>query len=119
MSEDSYFLKALWLIGDNSRAIKDPIYQSSFFLAKNCNLGMFKISFFLFFFCCLNTILFIYLFFFFCAGWRYIVAFTKVLTMCQIYHTWIHLLPNTLLNAPLIKFLYNKYYRSYIMDYCC
>jgi hypothetical protein len=25
-----------------------------------------------------------------CAGWGYIVAFTKVLTMYQIYHTWIH-----------------------------
>jgi hypothetical protein len=25
-----------------------------------------------------------------CAGWWYVVAFTKALTMCQIYHTWIH-----------------------------
>jgi hypothetical protein len=25
-----------------------------------------------------------------CAGWGYIVAFTKVLTMYQLYHTWIH-----------------------------
>jgi hypothetical protein len=23
-----------------------------------------------------------------CAGWRYIVAFTKVLTIYQVYHTW-------------------------------
>jgi hypothetical protein len=32
------------------------------------------------------------LFYFFncCAGWGYIVAFTKVLAMYQIYHTWIH-----------------------------
>jgi hypothetical protein len=30
-------------------------------------------------------------FFLYCfAGWRNIVAFTKVLTMYQIYHTWIH-----------------------------
>jgi hypothetical protein len=32
------------------------------------------------------------IFFFFncCYGWRYIVAFTKALTICQIYITWIH-----------------------------
>jgi hypothetical protein len=30
------------------------------------------------------------LFFYCCTGWGYVVAFTKILTMCQIYHTWIH-----------------------------
>jgi hypothetical protein len=35
--------------------------------------------------------LFIYLILSFnCAEWGYIVAFTKVLTIYQIYHTWIH-----------------------------
>jgi hypothetical protein len=29
-----------------------------------------------------------------CSGWGYIVRFTKVLTMYQIYHTWIHPLHN-------------------------
>jgi hypothetical protein len=29
----------------------------------------------------------------FFSGWGHIVAFTKVLTMYQIYYTWIHLLP--------------------------
>jgi hypothetical protein len=33
---------------------------------------------------------FCFSFFYFCAGWGYIVAFTKVLTMYQIYHTLIH-----------------------------
>jgi hypothetical protein len=28
--------------------------------------------------------------FYCCAEWRYIVAFTKVLTIHQMYHTWIH-----------------------------
>jgi hypothetical protein len=43
---------------------------------------------------------FFFLFFFFCcccAGWRYIVAFTKVLTIYKIYHTWIHPLHHSLL----------------------
>jgi hypothetical protein len=30
------------------------------------------------------------LFFYCCAGWGYIVAFTKVLTIYQIYCTWVH-----------------------------
>jgi hypothetical protein len=30
---------------------------------------------------------FTYLFIFYCAGWAYIVAFTKVLTVYQICHT--------------------------------
>jgi hypothetical protein len=34
----------------------------------------------LWYFCCCNC----------CAGWGYIVTFTKVLTMCIIYHTWNH-----------------------------
>jgi hypothetical protein len=29
-------------------------------------------------------------FFYCCAGWAYILAFTKILTMYQIYGTWIH-----------------------------
>jgi hypothetical protein len=33
-------------------------------------------------------ILFIYLLLL--CGWGYIVALTKVLKICQIYHTWIH-----------------------------
>jgi hypothetical protein len=38
-----------------------------------------------------------YIFSFFknCAGWGYIVAFTKVLTIYQIYHNWIHPLHNS------------------------
>jgi hypothetical protein len=32
----------------------------------------------------------LFYFFYCCTGWGYIVAFTKVLTMYQIYHTWIH-----------------------------
>jgi hypothetical protein len=34
-------------------------------------------------------------FFFNCAGWGYIVAFTKVLTMYQLCHTWIHPTPDS------------------------
>jgi hypothetical protein len=35
--------------------------------------------------------LMVFLFFYYCcAEWGYIVAFIKVLTMYQIYHTWIH-----------------------------
>jgi hypothetical protein len=32
--------------------------------------------------------------------WGYIVAFTKVLTIYQMYHTWIHSLPNFPLSPP-------------------
>jgi hypothetical protein len=35
-------------------------------------------------------------FYYCCAGWRYTVVFIKVLTMYQIYHTWIHSLPYSL-----------------------
>jgi hypothetical protein len=38
-----------------------------------------------FFWYCFN-----YFFLYCCAGWGYVVAFTKVLTIYQIYHTWIH-----------------------------
>jgi hypothetical protein len=50
-----------------------------------------------------------------CAGWGYIVAFKQVLTMYQIYHTWIyhsHPLPFSFIRPPLtpeivsIPFLY-------------
>jgi hypothetical protein len=34
--------------------------------------------------------LFVFIFFLYCAVWEYIVAFTKVLTMYQLYHVWIH-----------------------------
>jgi hypothetical protein len=44
----------------------------------------------LFFFKAMNTFYFIY--FYFCLGSGYIVSFTKVFTMYQIYHTWIHVL---------------------------
>jgi hypothetical protein len=30
--------------------------------------------------------------FYYCAGWGYIVAFSEILTIYHIYHTWIHLL---------------------------
>jgi hypothetical protein len=42
-------------------------------------LALFLILIFFFFFC-------------WCAGWRYIEAFTQVLAMYQIYHTWIYTL---------------------------
>jgi hypothetical protein len=54
--------------------------------------------------------LFFFLIFFFycCDGWGYIVAFIQghnaVLTMCQVYHTWIHLL-NHSPSTPLPWFL--------------
>jgi hypothetical protein len=41
----------------------------------------------------------VFLFFFIVVLWEYIVAFTKVLTMYQLYHTWIHT-PNTILHLP-------------------
>jgi hypothetical protein len=54
----------------------------------------------------------IYVFLHCCAGWKNIVAFIKILTMCQLYHTWIHLihlsfyLPGILLIVPeLITFM--------------
>jgi hypothetical protein len=42
-----------------------------------------------------------FIFFYCCAGWGYIVAFTKVLTMYQIHHTCIHPPPTALLLSPL------------------
>jgi hypothetical protein len=36
-----------------------------------------------------------------CAGWGYTVAFTKVLIMYQIYHTWIHPLHHSFNPLPL------------------
>jgi hypothetical protein len=40
-----------------------------------------------------NIFLYIYLFYlFYCAGWGYTVAFTKVLSMYQVYHTAIPIL---------------------------
>jgi hypothetical protein len=52
-----------------------------------------------------NILLFCFCFFNCCAGWEYIVAFTKVLKMYQIYHTWNH--PPLLLSfiPPLHPFL--------------
>jgi hypothetical protein len=38
-------------------------------------------------------------FFYCCAWWGYIVAVTKVLTICQIYHTWIHALHHSSLSS--------------------
>jgi hypothetical protein len=41
----------------------------------------------------LLVVLLIFFFFYCRSGWGYTVAFTKVLTMYQICHTWIHPLP--------------------------
>jgi hypothetical protein len=38
------------------------------------------------------SLLFSFFFFYYCAWWEYIVAFTNVLTIYQIYHDWIILL---------------------------
>jgi hypothetical protein len=53
-------------------------------------------------------------FFFYCAEWGYIVAFTKVLTVYQIYHTWMHPLHHSPL-SPFILFLllwFSRYHFS-------
>jgi hypothetical protein len=52
-------------------------------------------------------------FFYTCTGWRYIVAFTKVLIICQIYHNLIHPLHLSPLSSlhPLLSF--NKYHFSF------
>jgi hypothetical protein len=56
----------------------------------NLTVGFF-VAVFWFYFFKLSILLFIYLFiysfFHCCGGWKYIVAFTKVLTMYQIFHT--------------------------------
>jgi hypothetical protein len=41
-----------------------------------------------------------YLLFFNCAEWGYTVACTKVLTIYQVYHTWIHPLHHSFLSPP-------------------
>jgi hypothetical protein len=43
-------------------------------------------------------------FVYYCPGWRYIVTFTKVLKMYQIYHSWIHLV-HCYLSSPFPWFL--------------
>jgi hypothetical protein len=41
----------------------------------------------------LSFLFFLFTYFFYCcSGWGYIVAFTKDITMYQLYHTWVHLL---------------------------
>jgi hypothetical protein len=42
------------------------------------------------FFCLFISRMWLYLFIYFFAGWGYIVAFTKVLTMYQIHYTWVY-----------------------------
>jgi hypothetical protein len=39
--------------------------------------------------------------FYYCAGWRYVVALIKVLTIYQIYHTCIHPLHHSPLSTPI------------------
>jgi hypothetical protein len=68
--------------------------------------------------------LFIYLFYFrkmnfffllfknYCAEWRYIVAFTEVLTIYQIYHTWIHPFHHFPLHPPHSWNSFNRYHFS-------
>jgi hypothetical protein len=51
--------------------------------------------------CHFLSTLFILFFLWCCAGWGYIVAFTQVVTMYQIYHTWIHLLNHSPSFPPL------------------
>jgi hypothetical protein len=71
-----------------------------FFLVKT-----FKILSFSFFFYC-------------CAGWGYIVAFRKVLTIYQIYHSWIH----PLYHFPLSLFshqFWNSFNRFHFSTYVC
>jgi hypothetical protein len=58
----------------------------------------------IYFWICLN-------FFYCCSGWRYIVAFTKVLTMYQIYYTWIHPPLLSYISPPLISCnSFNRYH---------
>jgi hypothetical protein len=56
-----------------------------------------KNIFFFFVFKLVNFYVYMYVFIYLCARQEYIVAFTKVLTMYQLYHTWIHSSPPTLL----------------------
>jgi hypothetical protein len=52
---------------------------------------------------------FFFFLFFYCAGWGYTVAFTKVLTVYQIYHTWIYLLHHSPLSPfPTIPGIVSK-----------
>jgi hypothetical protein len=48
-------------------------------------------------------------FVFCCAGLGYIVAFTKGLTMCQIYHSWMHFLHHSSLSSPHSRNCFNRY----------
>jgi hypothetical protein len=48
--------------------------------------------------------------FYCCCRWGYIVAFTKVLTKCQIYHTWIHPLHDCPLFPSPIPEIVNRYH---------
>jgi hypothetical protein len=50
--------------------------------------------------------LYFFFLFYYCAEWGYIVAFIKVLTMYQIYHTWIHPLHWSPLSPALRPHLY-------------
>jgi hypothetical protein len=82
--------------------VGSPLNQSHihFFLPSLCfySLGFLFIANFCLFAC----------FFFYCyAGWGYIVAFTKVLTMYQIYYTWIH----SLHHSPLSPHSWNGFKR--------
>jgi hypothetical protein len=58
-----------------------------------------------------NLFLFIYLFNC-CAGLGYIVAFTKVLKIYQIYHTWIHSIHHSPLTSPHSWNSFNRYHFS-------
>jgi hypothetical protein len=58
--------------------------------------------------------MFLFIYFYCCAGWGYIVAFTKVLTIYQIYHTWIHPLHHSPLSPPKMQSFKLDYF-SYIM----
>jgi hypothetical protein len=57
------------------------------------------------------------LFFIVVIGGGYIVPYTMTLTMCQIYHTWMH--PSTALLHPPSQFLeqFNRYHFLYICGY--
>jgi hypothetical protein len=57
----------------------------------------------------------LFFFFYYCfAGWGYIVTFTKVLTIYQIYHTWIHPLHHSAFTTPFphASNSFNKYHFS-------
>jgi hypothetical protein len=59
----------------------------------------------------------IFFFLYCCAGYRYIVAFTKVCTMCQLYHTWIHPFPSLPL-SPLPWFM-DQFQQVIIFAFTC